>query len=76
VGFHSNLFLVEKKGGAGQRPVINLASFNKYVKYSHFKMEDLKAVTDLLRPGDFKLDLKDAYFTIPLHARSQTFTRF
>jgi len=78
VGFYSNLILVEKKGGAGQRPVINLASFNKYVKYSHFKMEDLKAVADLLRPGDFmcKLDPKDAYFAIPLHARSQKFTRF
>jgi len=78
VGFYSNRFLVEKKGRAGQRPVINLASFNKYVKYSHFKMEDLKAVADLLRPGDFmcKLDLKDAYFTIPLHAGSQKFTRY
>jgi len=78
VGFYSNLILVEKKGGAGQCPVINLASFNKYVKYSHFKMEDLKAVADLLRPGDFvcKLDQKDAYFAIPLHARSQNSPTF
>ena len=41
-------------------------------------MEDLKAVADLLRPGDFmcKLDLKDAYFSVPLHRRSQKFIRF
>ena len=77
-GFYSNLFLVEKKGGSGQRPVINLSRFNNYVEYCHFKMEDLKAVADLLRPGDFmcKLDLKDAYFSVPLHRRSQKFIRF
>ena len=41
-------------------------------------MEDLKAVADLLRPGDFmcKLDLKDAYCSVPLHRRSQKFIRF
>ena len=77
VGFYSNLFLVEKKGGSGQRPVINLSRFNNYVEYCHFKMEDLNAVADLLRPGDFmcKLDLKFAYFSVPLHRRSQKFIR-
>ena len=78
VVFYSNLFLVAKKGGSGQRLVINLSRFNNYVEYYHFKMEDLKAVADLLRPGDFmcKLDLKDAYFSVPLHRRSQKFIRF
>ena len=78
VGFYCNLFLVEKKGGSGQRPVINLSRFNNYVEHCHFKREDLKAVADLLRPGDFmcKLDLKDAYFSVPLHRRSQKFVRF
>ena len=69
VGFYSNLFL---------GPVINLSRFNNYVEYCHFKMEDLKAVADLLKPGDFmcKLNLKDAYFSVPLHRRSQKFIRF
>ena len=58
VGFYSNLFLVEKKGGAGQHPVINLASFNNYVKYSHFKMQHLKAVADLLRLGGFRVQAR------------------
>ena len=78
VGFYSNLFLVVKKGGARQHPVINLANFNKFVIYPHFKMEDLKTVSDLLRPWNFKCerDQRDAYFTIPLHAKSQKFTPF
>ena len=37
--FCSNLFLVEKKGGGGQRPVINLSKLNSFVCYHHFKME-------------------------------------
>ena len=78
VGFYSNLFLVEKKVGTGKSPVINLSRFNNYVEHCHFKREDLKAVADLLSPGDFmcKLDLKDAYFSVPLHRRSQKFVRF
>ena len=35
VGFYSNLFLLAKKGGASQRPVINLANFNKFVGHAH-----------------------------------------
>lgn len=38
---------VVKKGGTLQHPVINLANFNKFVIYAHFKMEDLKTVSDL-----------------------------
>ena len=70
--FYSNLFLVEKKGG-GQRPVINLSSLNAFVRHHHFKMEDLKVVADILRPQDFmcKIDLKDAYFAVPIHPEHQ-----
>ena len=42
-------------------------------------MGDLKTVSDLLRPWDFKckLDLRDAYFTIdPTKCQVSKFTRF
>ena len=61
--FLSNFFLVSKKDG-GKRPVINLKTLNSFIPYSHFKMEGLHLLKDLLRENDFmyKVDLKDAYF--------------
>ena len=75
--FLSNIFLVQKKDG-GQRPVINLKNLNKYVPYQHFKMEGLHCLKYLLQQGDWmcKIDLKDAYFTIPLSEKSQKYIRF
>ena len=76
-GFVSTIFLVPKKGG-GQRPAINLRPLNAYLPYEHFKMEGIHMLKDLLRKGDFmvKIDLKDAYFTVPLCQEHQKFVRF
>ena len=81
--FLSNLFLVKKKdggggGGGGNRPVINLKNLNYFIPYHHFKMEGLHLLKDLLQEGDFlcKLDLKDAYFYIPMNEQSRKYVRF
>ena len=76
-GFVSSLFMVPKKGG-GQRPVINLKALNNFVEYSHFKMEGIHMLRDLLRKDDYmvKLDLKDAYFTVPVWINHQKYLRF
>jgi hypothetical protein len=65
--FYSQMFLVPKKDGR-QRPVINLKRLNQSVKTEHFKMEGIHMLIDLLRAGDWmaKIDLKDAYFIIPI----------
>ena len=75
--FLSHLFLVDKKDG-GKRPVINLKQLNSYIPYQHFKMEGLHLLKELLQSNDYlcKLDLKDAYFCIPMSQKSRRFLRF
>ena len=76
-GFVSNVFLVPKKEG-GQRPVINLKKLNEYVCTEHFKMEGIHLLKDLLRNKDWmvKVDMKDAYFIIPIHKQNREFLKF
>ena len=63
--FLSSLFLISKKGG-GNRPVINL------------KMDGLHCLKYELRKRSsmYKIDLKDGYFSVPLHKDSRDLVRF
>ena len=74
--FVSHLFLVSKKDG-GQRPVINLKELNTFLPYKHFKMEGLHLLKEILERGDYlcKLDLRDAYFCVPLNKQSRKYVR-
>ena len=76
-GFSSRLFLVEKATG-GWRPVIDLSHLNDFVQLTPFKMETVASVLLSVREGDFlaSLDLKDAYFQIPIHGSSRKLLRF
>ena len=47
----SNLFLVPQKY-EGNRPVINLKPLNTFIPYSHFKMDGLHLLKDLLIEND------------------------
>ena len=75
--FISNMFLRPKKDGSF-RPIINLRGLNKFVKYKHFKMETIRSALHLIRPDCFmaSIDLKDAYFSIPIAKEHRKFLRF
>jgi len=69
--------LVPKKD-KGWRPIINLKALNQYLKVQHFKMETINILQDILKKGDWmgKIDLKDAYLTVPISPQDQKFLRF
>ena len=55
-----------------------MKQLNGFVDYQHFKMEDISVLKNLLRPNDWtvKLDLKDAYFCVPMHEDFRKHLRF
>lgn len=65
--FLSQLFTVPKKDKT-RRPVINLKPLNAFLCRSHFKMEGICMLRDLMKEGDWivLIDLKDAYLTVPV----------
>uniref|UniRef100_H3A6A3 ribonuclease H n=1 Tax=Latimeria chalumnae TaxID=7897 RepID=H3A6A3_LATCH len=76
-GFVSSIFLVPKKD-SGWRPVINLRALNNLILYRHFKMEGLHLLRDTLQLGEWmvRLDLKDAYFMIPIRQEDRRWLTF
>ena len=75
--FISNIFLREKKGGT-HRVILKLKSLNNNVKSLHFKMEILKSAINLLGRNHWmaSIDLKDAYYSIPVHQIDRQYLRF
>jgi len=69
----SPMFVVPKSGGG-----IDLRFLNTYLQPPHFKMEGLYMLPVILKQGWYmaKIDLKDAYLTIPVAAEHRSLLSF
>ncbi|XP_018493987.1 uncharacterized protein LOC108863840 [Galendromus occidentalis] len=78
VRFLSNLFLVAKKGTSKFRPVINLKPLNEFIANEKFKMEGWLEIKEAVFPDCYftRIDLKDAFLSIPIHTSSQPYLAF
>ncbi len=76
-GFTSSIFLVPKSDSSW-RPVINPKPLNQNIITRHFKMESIRTVKGLMQREDWlvKLDLKDAYLSIPIFRPHQKYLKF
>lgn len=76
-GFYSTYFLVPKKTG-GLRPILDLRTLNEFLKVLPFKMLTVSDVLKSVLPGEWftSVDLKDAYFHVPIAQRHRQFLRF
>ncbi len=73
----SPIFVRVKKDGRF-RLILNLKEFNKSVSYNHFKMDTLQTITNLMTQNCFmaSVDLKDAYYSIPVHRSHRKYLKF
>ena len=72
--FVSSVFTRPKQDGT-HRMILNLKNLNKFVTYKHCKLESLQDVLEMVTPGVWmaSVDLKDAYYTIPIHTDFRKF---
>ena len=75
--FLSSYFLREKANGE-KRFIFNLRKLNEFIVCNHFQMEDRKTVIRLITKNAYlaTIDLKDAFFLIPITKRHRKYLRF
>lgn len=75
--FISNIFLRKKKNGS-YRMILNLKELNLSVEYHHFKMDTFEKAIKMITPNAFmaSLDIKDAYYSVPIHKDYRKFLKF
>src|SRR4029434_4300095 len=76
-GFYSRYILVPKRDG-NYRPILDLRVLNKALMPLRFRMLTPCRLVQFIRLNDWfiTIDLKDAYFHIPIHHRHRRYLRF
>ena len=73
----SPIFTLEKKDHS-TRMILNLKNLNESVEYKKFKMDTFASVVPLVKKDCYmaSIDLKMAYYTIPIHKDYKKYLRF
>ena len=73
----SDVFVREKKDGT-HRMILNLKNLNQHANKIHFKMDTLNTIIKLVDKDCFmaSIDLKDAYYSVPIAAPYRKYLRF
>ena len=72
--FVSSIFTIMKPDGS-HRTILNLKNLNESIIYVHFKVESLKHVRQLIKPGVWmgSIDLRDAYYSVRVNPPFQQY---
>uniref|UniRef100_A0A1A8PZ04 ribonuclease H n=1 Tax=Nothobranchius rachovii TaxID=451742 RepID=A0A1A8PZ04_9TELE len=76
--YFERYFLVPKRGGTSIRPILDLRALNRCLRKYRFKMLTLSSLLRLIHQNDWftSIDLRDAYFHIPVYPPHRKFLRF
>nr|CAH7732013.1 unnamed protein product [Callosobruchus chinensis] len=72
-----NIFL-RKKTNEKYRFILNLKKLNSFLDCPHFKLDDFRTVKNHISENCYmaKIDLKDPYFSIPVHKKYIKYSKF
>lgn len=75
--FVSKFFLADKPNGK-KRFILNLKKLNNFVSAPHFKLEDARTASRLIQYKSYAatIDLKDAYYLVPINNNHRKYLRF
>ena len=73
--FISTIFTRPK---CSHRLILSLKKLNEYIVSHHFKMDSLQSAVQLMKPNCWMavLDLKDAYYSVPIATEDRKYLRF
>ena len=75
--YYSNVFAHRKKD-ATYRTILNLKKSNAYCTTEHCKMESIKNIINMLKPGTFlaSIDIKDVFYSALIFPGHRKYLRF
>lgn len=78
VGEYISTISIRPKKDGTYRLILNLKSLNDHLEYHHFKMDTLQSAIRLMKQNCYMapVDLRDAYYSVPIDKEYQKFLRF